>query len=557
MKGITIPALASLLLSTTVTGLPGFSQSKFNHGKRDYGYKVNWGDFPFPYFDEKLPLFSLGDTVQFPPELLAEIFKTAAPGVEVKNQTVNSSSFFYDGDRLTAFFDKNTGETSVFPRLELLKPAASISGNISRYLKDLRIFPEDDTIPSIVIGSNLLGSRKEKDAVVSNPAIYLKESLIQRSINHGNQRSTVCGPGTKASFSFGSDGAIKALSHRWRSARNLGSALSPMPQDKVRQAITDQLAAANITNATVTSVDLCFYDSGYKYIQPVYRYNATVSHPSGVADNLVVGYIPVSGKAPEALPNLNPPVDQPQPSAAGINPHPTPNNITRRQEAPVTVGRYAMSNDIFSPQIVVDENSLWSGLSLAALIAGGFFSFPEFINSQYYWDEPFIYEANNRQFANGVNFAFTEGHGNVHLFTTNETEPNWGVVNIADIPPTGFGPGSDGALAYWIIRACRTLSTPADYSTADFNQAFDVWWPVFNGLHAVMGYRSDAQVFDNEIGAVGFRIGLGAGVVFAWLEAARGGGKTSAMTVCGHTDDTIFQRQNLGRPGCLQEWWYD
>ncbi|KAI9779689.1 MAG: hypothetical protein M1839_007187 [Geoglossum umbratile] len=554
MKGITIPALASLLLSTTVTGLPWFFQSASSPEKRDDGNKVNWKEFSIPSFDEKLPLFSLGDAVQFPPELLPEIFKTAAPGVEVKGQTVNSSKFFYDGDRLTAFFDNNTGETSVFPRLESLKPAASISGDISRYLKDLRIFPADDTSLSIVIGSRLLGSRKKEGAAVSDPAIYLTESLIQRSINHGNQRSTVCGPGTKASFSFGSDDGIKALSHRWRSAKNLGSSLSAMPQDKVRQAITDQLAAANIANATVTSVDLCFYDSGHKYIQPVYRYNATVSHPSGVADNLVVGYIPVSGKAPEDLPSLNPPVDQPLPSAAGINSQATPNNITRRQEGPVTVGRYAMSNDRFSPQIVVDENNLWSGLSLASSIP---FSTPRFINSQYYWDEPFMYEASNRQYVNKVNFAFTEGHGGVHRFYTNEVEPNWGIVNIADIPPSGFGPGSGGALAYWIIRACQTLSTPADYSAADFNKAFDVWWPVFNGLHAVMGYRSNALVYDNEMGAVGFRIGLGAGVVFSWLEAARGGGKTSAITVCGHTDDTILQRANLGRPGCLQEWWYD
>jgi hypothetical protein len=314
-----------------------------------------------------------------------------------------------------------------------------------------------------------------------------------------------------------------------------------------------QLLAANINaNVTVKAVDLCFYDSGNQFIQPVYRYNATVSHPFGLADDIIVGYVPAGGKEQEPLPSLNPPADQVLPTTTS-NRNTTNTNVSRslrskRQEGGITVARYAMSNDQYSPQIVVDENAFWNGLSSVS---------SSFINSQYYWDEPFIYESDAQFFINNVNIAFTEGHGNVHYFTTNESEPNWGGVSIpTDLPANGYGPGAGGSLAYWIIRACDTISTPIDYSPADFDQAFDPWWQVFNGMHAVMGYRTNAAVFDNEMGNVGQTLGMGASAVHGWMSAALGGGKTSAVTVCGHDDDTVFQVENIGKPGCLQIWWY-
>jgi hypothetical protein len=206
-----------------------------------------------------------------------------------------------------------------------------------------------------------------------------------------------------------------------------------------------------------------------------------------------------------------------------------------------------MSNDQYSPQIVVDENAFWNGLSSVS---------SSFVNSQYYWDEPFIYESDASTFVNAVNVAFTEGHGNVHMFTTNELEPNWGPVQISsDIPTNGYGPGAGGKLAYWIIRACDTISTPLEYSAADFHKAFDPWWRVFNGMHAVMGYRTLAAVYDNEMGNVGKALAKGQSVVHGWMNAAAGGGKTSAVVVCGHSDDTVYNIANLGRPGCLQIWW--
>jgi hypothetical protein len=69
-------------------------------------------------------------------------------------------------------------------------------------------------------------------------------------------------------------------------------------------------------------------------------------------------------------------------------------------------------------------------------------------------------------------------------------------------------------------------------------------------------YRTEAEVYDNEMGKVGKALGMGQSVVHGWMSAALGGRKTSAVTVCGHDDDTIFDIANIGKPGCLQIWWY-
>ncbi len=75
-------------------------------------------------------------------------------------------------------------------------------------------------------------------------------------------------------------------------------------------------------------------------------------------------------------------------------------------------------------------------------------------------------------------------------------------------------------------------------------------------MHAVIGYRTLAAVYDNEIENVGKALAMGQSVVHGWMSAALGGGKTSAVTFCGHNDDTVYDIENIGKPGCLQIWWY-
>lgn len=34
-------------------------------------------------------------------------------------------------------------------------------------------------------------------------------------------------------------------------------------------------------------------------------------------------------------------------------------------------------------------------------------------------------------------------------------------------------------------------------------------------------------------------------------------GRASSISVCGHTDDVVWNVRSLGRAGCLHEWWYE
>jgi hypothetical protein len=95
-----------------------------------------------------------------------------------------------------------------------------------------------------------------------------------------------------------------------------------------------------------------------------------------------------------------------------------------------------------------------------------------------------------------------------------------------------------------------------DYSAADFNQAFAPWWKVFNGMHAVIGYSTLAAVYGNEIGNVVRALAMEQSVVHGWMSAALVGGKTLTAIVRAHADDNVYNIGNIGRPGCLQIWWY-
>jgi hypothetical protein len=143
---------------------------------------------------------------------------------------------------------------------------------------------------------------------------------------------------------------------------------------------------------------------------------------------------------------------------------------------------------------------------------------------------------------------------------------------LSDIPDGGYGGGSGGSLAYWILHSCKVIPTPTDFKPEERNLAFAPWWRIFNGLHAAVGYRTIMYINDGVIPNFGRFIALGAPVVSTWLQVVHDDpfyqsgtlgadgqpvGRPSAVTVCGREKDTVLQLENLGKPGCLQEFWYD
>lgn len=589
------------------------------HEEKHYG-RVRFTCRPIPSYHKTLPFFSLGKKAQFPSHELDHILESTAP--KTKGFVVSSGQVYYDGVRAAAFYDHDTGETSVYPQLEALKAGAtlsiqSLSPKLDQYLQDGSIFSKDDTHFSLVKGHTLSGAQKHLSGSNSPTAAYLSDVRVERNITHDGKQYSICGPGTKATFSFASDGKIHSFSHRWRAATIRSSRKRNEAQlktdDVVHQDVAAQLASVGIDEATVDSLELCFYDSGKNFIQPVYRYRAIVLDRSDHARIApVVGYVPATSQVLEELPNLKKSSLQPTPSfsvndTARSFPKGVTNEtvvasfpkggtnesvITKRQQAAaqtLKVGRYVMHNDTATnyslPFFVPDANEFLAGLRLSGALQsiwcllpwpfGRRCSIPTYIDWQYYWDEPFHYTTDKERFVNSVDVAFTVGHGNIHKITTNGLQPDWGQVLLRDIPESGFGPGANGSLAYWFIHDCSVISTPDQVPFAD---AFDDWWHVFNGLHAVLGYRTAAWVDDNTPGAVAAAIGGGASVVPAWLKvvnevpgynppwkietdavthAFEWAGRPAAINVCGHADDTLFQRENLGRPGCLQLWWYD
>jgi len=250
----------------------------------------------------------------------------------------------------------------------------------------------------------------------------------------------------------------------------------------------------------------------------------------------------------------------------------------------ILLGRYVVRND--SLAWVNNANNFLSSLQNPNGIFGDNFGSifnslgpqANLINSQYFWAYPFEFTTRKNSFVNSVHVAETEVHGNWHLFTTFK---NFGdVVQLSDIPSDGYGGGAGGNLAYWIIHSCEVIPTPTDYSVTDRPIAFDDWFRIFNGMHAVVGYRTEMWIADKVMPTFGSFISLGAPFVSSWLQAVHDDtsdyltngqaqlyldgnrhieepmGRPSAVVVCEHEDDTVLNVENLGRSSCLTEFWY-
>jgi hypothetical protein len=530
-----------------------------------------------------LPVYSLGEPVTFPSAILQSILTLV--GNPFNQTTQNGSSYFYDGNRLAAVYDNTTGQTSFWPKFESLVPSTTISNPIdrfSKYLGNRQIFPVDDTNFRALLGSTLFGA-KNTAGNSSSPAAYLTDVRVERNVTLPDGEYTIHGPGTKAFFSYGSDGNIQSLTHRLRPAIKLSTTFESISSDHVTQNILDVLSANNLTNAALNSVDFCFYDSGEQFIQPAYRYQVTTEGPDGAANISYVGYISALSQPPEAMPDLKPPTPEVSPTTPTSND--TVPRLRNRQATPLTVGRYPISNNDVSSWCESDTDTFWQGLYAASLLDFGFGIFGShsfegasaITNAQYYWGDDIEYEGARNSYVNSVNLAFQCTHGNIHEFWPNGNEAS---VTLADIGNLGgFGSAAGGSLDYWLIKACDVIPTITQYinknGASDAHEAWDVWWNVFNGVHVIAGFSTEANAGDNIETDVSFNIARGAGVAMTWLNTinqahqynplssytdpnwgTQNYGRPAAIFPCGHGDDTIFMRDDIGAANCLTMIWY-
>jgi hypothetical protein len=183
-------------------------------------------------------------------------------------------------------------------------------------------------------------------------------------------------------------------------------------------------------------------------------------------------------------------------------------------------------------------------------------------NPQYYWAEPRMYTSDKDKFANSVNIVLTEGHGYDGGFVTKYNQLPYPLdansddredVRMTDVPSPGYGGGANGVLAFWIIDSCNTVATEVE----DPGKSFDRWWTIFNGLHAVLGYRTEGLLSDGVAFNFASAISQGAPMVGTWFNVVAADdaykdnstyqddkgntftyGRASAIAVCGHEGDT-------------------
>lgn len=518
-----------------------------------------------PALSKGMPALLLGAPVTAPEEFVLEIARAVQPSAAFTDHGVTGLRTAHHGKRLVASVHPITRETNVYPTIENLssgKHLARLAASTAERIRDDRsLFPEDVTEVVPLSPVTLFGAHHKRGKARSRPAEYLSYVRFERHVDG----LAVYGPGSTALIGVGSDGTIRAFAHRWRPALGRVGTVSPHSRTAVRDAILDQLApSAAVNNICVDRVTVGYFHADGDLLQPVFRFEATVSSPDSkvVANRHLFGYVSI-GAAPEPLPVLGVPRgnDPVEPSRGKRPARARAPRATVRAADP-TVGRYVVRDD--SPDWVSSANNFMSNLQAAQAWFGGI----EFTDSQYYWAEPFEFLSDKNAFVNSVQVALNEVHGNWWRFSTRDNHDD--IVDLTSIPAGGYGTSSGGSLAYWILHSCEVIPTQTDESTS-----FDVWWNIFDGLHAAVGYRTEMWIDDGVTGPFGFAIGLGAPVVSTWITKVVGDssynpdatytdsnrnitepmGRPSAVAVHGHGDDTVADVDPLPAATSLSEWW--
>ncbi len=540
-----------------------------------------------PHIPKEMPVLKLAP-VKAPEEYIQDVLKKAAPKAGrlekmEKNQDVVVAR--YD-DKVIAYADVKNGHYEISPLLDKLKPTALNNDQAAKvartYFSREDILPKDDTKFVAGPASPLYGATFERNEAKGSGTekpgsrgVYLYSVSALRYVG----KYAVFGPGSRASISIGDKKTIVGLSRQWKAGRIDRKIKPSQSPEQIAAGIKEQLAPLTARgDVTVDTITLGYYDGNQAFIQPVVRFTASIRSAAAKTDTLersivsyVIGYIPIE-EGIESVPNLSatPKVMPAMPTGKGVPPLP---------RAPVkaddpTVGRYIVRND--DANWVANANDFWNGLNAFFWLA------PNFTNAQYYWAYPWEYTTSKNSFVNKVNVALTEGHGDWWIFTTLRNCCD--IVDINTIPG-GYGNTTGGNLRFWAIHSCEVVPAPDD--TANWPNP---WWNIFKGLHSVVGYRTIMYINDDAGFPFGFRLALGMPFVSSWLSAVHnlsayssnpaaichGGnkpgdscnytgpnnifckpmGRASAIVVCGHENDSIYNTQNVGQANCLTIFWY-
>ena len=505
-----------------------------------------------------LNVLALADPDTRGADRVLETAKRATPEAEERSLEDGATGLFLDG-RLLAVADPGRRFQRSLPRLDVLTPGADLAdralGTGRELLGDPGLVPQDRTSARL-LDPQVLHSVRGTRRRVGDTEDQLGFVRVRREIDG----VPVVGRGSQATVLVSTDG-IEGLHHSWRAAHDLVEEIPPDAVDprEVAERIVASLAPVEGDHdVTVESVELVYHDGDDRVVQPVYRFRARYGG-EGSPTGRLLGLVPVVRTFDELPPVVDEPRVRPRTPRQRGGAKPVAVKPTKRP----TIGRYVVRKD--DAGWVSSANHFLSGLQ-----AGGLLSGLSPVDKQYYWAEPRLFTDQNHDFVDAVHVALTEVHGNWNLFTT--LQNNADVVKLGDVPHDGYGGASGlGSLAYWVLHSCEVIPTMVDSSSS-----YDVWWNIFNGLHAALGYRTEMWINDEISSTFGFLAGLGAPMVSSWLSTVINDdsytagdtyfdsnvnmtqpmGRPSAVNVWGHADDSVFDNAPLSRPTVLQQWWF-
>jgi hypothetical protein len=483
-------------------------------------YKLVPTPVPTAFLNEKLKAVRL-------PELKLEQKRLVSRGVT--GQT--------DRDKVRVFADPVSGDSHFIPNLLELAGPANLAKQVApgtalsvarTALTDIRFIPRDVTELRVSDAIPVMGNSISQGTAGSAATTQPKQVMIVVPAFRYAGGLLVYGTGSRALVSVANDQSITGALRRWRTA-SLGQKIKPvMTSEQVKADIVRQLTpyAKGGVRATVDKIALAYYDGNANYLQPVYRFEAVLSPPQKGASNIkIAGYVPV-GQVLEPIPDLAAQPTGPKPSTSNAPPGAATRAAAQPMAQPgasvITLGEFVNQDWPSSSAYLDMANNFLSGLDM-----GHFFAPADPAFSRTLWWTAYPWQVNgaqSKQFMNAVNVAYTEPHGDWLLNTTKSNCCDlWYVQNIGTGGNPGFGAAAGGVLAWWLIMSCEVV--PSAYDRANEaggsgkgSTAFDVWWPVFQGMHGVLGFRTEMFYPDDALNfGFGFDAALGGDVNAAWF----------------------------------------
>jgi hypothetical protein len=481
-----------------------------------------------PSIPAQMRIYKLAPTrvpVAFLNEKLAAI-RLPALRMEGRGLVARSARGAADLDRVRAFADVATGDTHFLPNFNDLLQQPRLALPINRLrsigsaaLTDPRFIPRDVTTARIGDAITVSGGATSRGPTPASMHAEPRRLLtIVPAIRYaGGFR--VYGRGSHAAVSLSNNGLLAGALRHWRTASLDQPMRTSLTPDQVRANIVRQLrpsVARRGTRATVDKIEVAYYDANARYLNPVLRFEATISSSdNSVSNSRIGGYVPL-GTPREPIPDLAAPPAGPRPG------------VTRARSAGKprgAMGAAPIAGDIslgeFANQDWTTSNAY---LSMANSFLGGLSSGVQPVSRTIWWTAyPWqVVGSSAQQWMNGVNVAYTEPHGNWLYNTTqsNCCDP-WSVPNIGTSGNPGYGAAAGGVLATWVIMSCEVVPSMYDRQNEEGGSgnpdtAFDAWWGVFQGLHNVIGFRTEMLYPDDDLN-----------FWFGW-DAARGGDVNAA-----------------------------